>query len=134
MNQLQTIPYNGYGNGQANIGQRDDHELDLADFFEHGGIALHLVSGDGTILHANQAELDLLGFSANEYIGRHIAEFHADRHVIEDILARLKRGEKLQRYPARLRASDTARSRIFGGSRQSRLAAQPARTRGGSHS
>ena len=106
MNQLQTIPYNGYGNGQANIGQRDDHELDLADFFEHGGIALHLVSGDGTILHANRAELDLLGFSANEYIGRHIAEFHADRHVIEDILARLKRGEKLQRYPARLRASD----------------------------
>ena len=32
----------------------DDYE----DFFENGAMALHLVAGDGTILGANQAELD----------------------------------------------------------------------------
>src|SRR3546814_18746641 len=65
-----------------------------------------MVAGDGTILRANQAELDLLGYTREEYVGRHIAEFHADRAAIEDILARLSRGERLDRYEARLRAKD----------------------------
>ena len=43
---------------------------------------------------------------AREYIGHHIAEFHADQPVIEDILARLSGGEKLDKYEARLRAKD----------------------------
>ena len=67
---------------------------------------MHLVSRDGTILRANQAELDLLGFSAEEYVGHAIAEFHADPEVIEEILRRLFAGERLDRYPARLRAKD----------------------------
>lgn len=82
------------------------HELDFEDFFENGGIACHLVGADGTVLRANQAELDLLGYPPEDYIGRPIAEFHADRPVIEDILARLTRGEKLHKHPARLRARD----------------------------
>jgi PAS domain S-box-containing protein len=79
---------------------------DLEDFFENGAVGLHLVAADGTILRANQAELDLLGYTADEYIGRPIAAFHADAHVIRDILQRLSRGETLDRYPARLKAKD----------------------------
>jgi PAS domain S-box-containing protein len=79
---------------------------DLEDFFENGAVALHLVGADGTILRANRAELDLLGYAPGEYIGRNITEFHADRPTINDILARLSRGEKLDRYPARLKAKD----------------------------
>lgn len=79
---------------------------DLEDFFENGAIALHIVGGDGTILRANKAELDLLGYSTEEYIGHHIAEYHVDPPVIDDILARLTRGETIRRYPARLRARD----------------------------
>jgi len=79
---------------------------DLEDFFENGAVGLHLVAADGTILRANQAELDLLGYTADEYIGRHIAEFHADAPVIKDILRRLTRGERLDKYPARLKAKD----------------------------
>lgn len=81
-------------------------QQDLEDFFENNVIALHWVGADGTILRANQAELDLLGYSREEYVGRHIADFHADRATIEEILARLARGEKLDKYPARLRAKD----------------------------
>ncbi|WMT92514.1 PAS domain S-box protein [Pelagibacterium sp. H642] len=79
---------------------------DLEDFFENSAIALHIVGRDGIILRANKAELELLGYTAQEYIGRHIAEFHADAEVIGNILSRLGRGERLDRYPARLRAKD----------------------------
>ncbi len=81
-------------------------EFDFEDFFENGALALHLVGADGTILHANKAELDLLGYSAHEYIGRPIAEFHVNQEAIREILTRLKRGEKLDKCPARLRARD----------------------------
>ncbi|ARP95863.1 histidine kinase [Bordetella genomosp. 13] len=79
---------------------------ELEDFFENSAVALHIVSKDGIILRANQAELDLLGYTSEEYIGRHIAEFHADDHVIQDILERLSCGTPLDRYPARLRSKD----------------------------
>src|SRR4051812_41291 len=64
---------------------------DLEDFFENGAIGLHMVGGDGIILRANKAELQLLGYAPDEYIGRPIAEFHADPATIADILARLSR-------------------------------------------
>jgi PAS domain S-box-containing protein len=79
---------------------------DLEDFFENSAIGLHIVSGEGIILRANKAELSLLGYSADEYVGRHVAQFHADAPVIGDILKRLSCDEKLDRYSARLRAKD----------------------------
>jgi PAS domain S-box-containing protein len=81
------------------IAAAKDNGLDFEDFFENGGIALHLIGADGTILHANSAELELLGITAEEYVGRQIADFHADRHVIEDILARLRRGKGCKNIP-----------------------------------
>ncbi|HYD43868.1 MAG TPA: PAS domain S-box protein [Phenylobacterium sp.] len=79
---------------------------DLEDFFENGAVGLHIVSGEGIILRANQAELDLLGYDAEDYVGRHIAEFHVDAPVIGEILHKLSCGEKLDRRHARLRAKD----------------------------
>ncbi|PZV36274.1 PAS domain-containing protein [Mesorhizobium kowhaii] len=103
------------------LSSEDSRAFDYQDFFENGAVALHLVSADGVILHANEAELDLLGFSAEKYVGRHIAGFYPDRDVIDDILARLTRGEKITRYPARLRPvtdrssmSKSRRAAIFG--------------------
>lgn len=78
----------------------------LEDFFENGSVGLHLVDGQGQILRANRAELELLGYDAAEYIGQPISRFHADPATIEDILSRLSRGETLDKYPARLRAKD----------------------------
>jgi PAS domain S-box-containing protein len=79
---------------------------DILDLFENGAVALHLVAADGTIKIANQAELDLLGFSREEYVGRNIREFHADQDAISEILARLSAGEKVDKFPARLIAKD----------------------------
>jgi PAS domain S-box-containing protein len=79
---------------------------ELAEFFENDTVGLHWVGPDGIILRASQAELDLLGYRREEYIGHNIAEFHADQEVIADILARLSRGETLTNYQARLRCKD----------------------------
>jgi PAS domain S-box-containing protein len=79
---------------------------DFEDLFENGAVALHLVAQDGTILKANRAELELVGYDSHEYVGQHIARFHDDQEAIADILARLNRGEKIDKHPARLRAKD----------------------------
>jgi PAS domain S-box-containing protein len=81
-------------------------QQELTDFFENATVGLHWVGPDGCILWANRAELELLGCTQEQYFGRHIGEFHADPHVISDILARLKRGEELHDYEARLRCKD----------------------------
>ena len=79
---------------------------DIDDFFDNAALSLHWVGPDGTIIRANPFELEFLGYDRHEYEGRHIADFHVDSDVIDDILARLTRGETLQNYPARLRAKD----------------------------
>src|SRR5882724_10686937 len=56
-------------------------QQELTDFIEHASIAMHWVDPDGIILWANHAELEMMGYAREEYIGRHIAEFHVDRPV-----------------------------------------------------
>ncbi len=91
-------------------------QRDLGDFFETASIGLHWVGPDGTILRVNQAELDLLGYTRDDFMGRNIREFHEDRDVIEDILRRLTRGEVLHDYPARLRCKDGSIKHVVIGS------------------
>lgn len=90
----------------ANLDRFSDESNDFIDLFENGALGLHFVGPDGVILNANQAELDLLGYTRAEYIGHHISEFHVDGPVIQDILNRLSRKEVLKNYEARLRAKD----------------------------
>jgi PAS domain-containing protein len=51
---------------------------DMADHLDNGVIGLHWVAADGTILWANQADYEPLGYTHEEYVGHHIGEFHAD--------------------------------------------------------
>ena len=81
-------------------------QAELDDFVENAVVGLHRVGADGTILWANRAELDLLGYTREEYIGRPIADFHADATTIADILRRLSAREELHSYPARLVCND----------------------------
>ncbi|MGH9631484.1 MAG: PAS domain S-box protein, partial [Bryobacteraceae bacterium] len=81
-------------------------EANLRDFIENASVGLHWVGPDGVILWANQTELDLLGYTREEYIGHDIAEFHANEPAIDDLLARLLRGETVREYEARLRSKD----------------------------
>lgn len=91
---------------EEQLRQLQTSERELADFFENVPVGLHWLGPDGTILRANQAELDLLCYTREEYLGRHISEFHVDAVVAEDILQRLAAGEVVTGYEARLRAKD----------------------------
>jgi PAS domain S-box-containing protein len=84
--------------------RRSERELD--DFFENAAVGLHWVGADGTILRVNRAELQMLGYEAGDYLGRNIAEFHADPPTIHDILKCLTSGETLHNREARLRCKD----------------------------
>lgn len=91
--------------------ETEQHELlrlreELADFFENGAMPLHWVGPTGTILRANRAELQLLGYESRDYIGHDIAEFCVDKATIDDLLCRLHAGEVVHAYPARLRCKD----------------------------
>jgi PAS domain S-box-containing protein len=81
-------------------------EEELRDFIENGIEGMHRVGPDGTILFANNAELELLGYTREEYLGRQIREFHVDEPVIDALLQRLARGEAARDYEARLRCKD----------------------------
>jgi two-component system, chemotaxis family, CheB/CheR fusion protein len=81
-------------------------EKNLSDFFENASVALHWVGPGGIILRANHHELEMLGYDHDEYVGRHISEFHVDQAAIADILKRLSAGEVISNYPSQLRCKD----------------------------
>ncbi len=78
----------------------------LEDFFENATVGLHWLSPEGIILRANRTELEMLGYTADEYLGHSIAEFHEDKEVIVDILSRLAAGESINSYEAKMRCKD----------------------------
>ncbi|HWP59416.1 MAG TPA: ATP-binding protein [Candidatus Acidoferrales bacterium] len=75
------------------------------DPFETAPVPIQWLACDGTILRANRAALELLGYKREEYIGRNIADFHVGPNV-DDILRRLSGGEALRGYHATLRCKD----------------------------
>ena len=50
---------------------------DCRQFFDHAPIPVQCLAPDGTVLHANQALLDLLGYAHADYVGLHVSEVHA---------------------------------------------------------
>lgn len=79
---------------------------EFRDFAETALIAARWVAPDGTILWANQAELYLLGYGRDEYVGHRISEFFVDTPVIADMQLRVARGEALRDWAVRARAKN----------------------------
>jgi two-component system sensor histidine kinase VicK len=79
---------------------------ELNDFIENAAIPLQWVDVSGIIVWANKAVLDLLGYTKDEYLNKHISNFHADKKVIEDILHRLINKETLKNYQSQLKAKN----------------------------
>jgi PAS domain S-box-containing protein len=91
---------------RAELAAARQQEREHANFFDNTTLLLHWVGPNGTILRANQAELDLLGYTGAEYVGHHVAEFHLDRPVVDELLGRLNAGEIVRDFPSRLRCKD----------------------------
>jgi PAS domain S-box-containing protein len=97
---------NGFVIHVNDITDKKESERKFRDYFDNATIGLHWVNKDGIVVWANDAELAMLGYSREEYIGHHISEFHADERIINDILTRLSRNESLHEYEAILKCKD----------------------------
>lgn len=78
----------------------------LVEFAKIANMPLHHVDQTGTIVWANNAELKLLGYNRQEYIGQPIAKFHANQATIDDIFNQLTQGNSLSHYRAQLIAKE----------------------------
>jgi PAS domain S-box-containing protein len=87
--------------------QRSRQELaELTDFLENATERLHWLDADGRILWVNRGELRASGFEREEFVGHHISEFHVDPQVAQNMLNRMRSGETLYNYEARLKCKN----------------------------
>ena len=68
---------------------------------------MHWLNGDGTVLWANQTELNVLGYTAEEYIGQPIMNFCPDeKELVLEIFKQLGSGNAIADVPVRFRTKD----------------------------
>ena len=92
-------------------------EQELSDFFENASVGIHWLKEDGTIVRANRAGLDTLGYESSDFLGKKIDECHADPDVAREVMRRVSGGEELSDYPARFRCRDgSVRDMLISGS------------------
>lgn len=81
-------------------------EGELSEFFEHAPIGIHWASSDGTILRVNERELELLGYTRDEYVGRRAREFHTDPLAADRMFAELAAGRSVSNIETTMRCKD----------------------------
>ena len=85
------------------LAQREK-DAELIDFFQNAPIALHWLSGTGHVMWANQTELDVLGYTAEEYIGQPIMKFCPDEEeLVLEMFKTLGSGNVIKDVPVRFR-------------------------------
>ena len=68
---------------------------------------MHWLNGDGTILWANQTELNVLGYTAEEYIGQPLMNFCPDeKELVLEIFKQLGSGNAIADVPVRFRTKE----------------------------
>jgi len=84
--------------------EQREKDAELIDFFQNAPIALHWLSGTGHVMWANQTELDVLGYTAEEYIGQPIMKFCPDEEeLVLEIFKALGSGNTIKDVPVRFR-------------------------------
>lgn len=84
-----------------------ERDQELIDFFQNAPIALHWLGGDGKVMWCNQTELNVLGYTAEEYIGQPIMKFCPDeQELVLEIFKTLGSGKTIKDVPVRFRTKD----------------------------
>ena len=78
----------------------------LDNYLNNCSPSMHTVDEKGIITWANETELNYMGYSEDEYIGKFIGDFHLDEDVLNDILGKLTSFQTVNAHPARLRKKD----------------------------
>jgi PAS domain S-box-containing protein len=77
-----------------------------SDFIDNATIGLHWLDPEGMTVWVNRAELTMLGYDREEYIGQPQIDFYVDRATMADIFDRLLKNESITGYPAQLWRKD----------------------------
>jgi PAS domain S-box-containing protein len=83
-------------------------EYYLSNFFNQAPIGLLWLSPGGVILRANQTQLDLLGYSSDEYLCHFFSESCVEPENARELLARLTARETIHNFSMALRRKDGA--------------------------
>jgi PAS domain S-box-containing protein len=83
-----------------------EREMELTDFLENAVVGLHKIDANGRVTWANRAELDMLGYAPEEFIGRPIADFVVQAGRAASLLERVKSGETLRDEHVQMRCKD----------------------------
>ena len=82
-------------------------EKELVDFLNKAPIAMHWLSGTGHVLWANETEMNVLGYTPEEYIGQPIMKFCPDEEeLVLEIFKTLGSGKTIKDVPVRFRTKD----------------------------
>ncbi len=84
--------------------RRSEHHL--TNFFNHAPIGLVWLSASGTILRANQSQLDLLGYASADYLGQSFNKFCTEPSQGCELLKRLATRETVRNFPMTRRRRD----------------------------
>jgi len=82
-------------------------ERQLDDLFENTPVGLHMLDSNARILRANRAELAILGYAPEEYIGHQITDFFVDLKLANDVKVRLQENKDLNELETSLRCRDS---------------------------
>ncbi len=88
---------------QKSLQSRDE---ELADLLENAPEGIQQTGPDQRIRWANRALLGLLGYTAEEFVGRPLWEFHVHKRVFEEFWAKVMRGEDIYDFEAEIRCKD----------------------------
>src|SRR5438067_12163592 len=105
LNSLHAVTNNDAKNQHAERQLRRS-ERELANIFDNSLVALQWLGPEGQILRANQAQLDLLGYVREDYVGRNFVKSCQDEKGFRDLLGRLQAGETIRDHELRLRCRD----------------------------
>jgi PAS domain S-box-containing protein len=86
---------------------------DIYAMFNNAAIGIHFVNAEGIIIYANQSELDMLGYTPEEYIGHHCGEFQPDTQLLYEMMTRLRRQQTLKNYPAMIKGKHETKYVLF---------------------
>ena len=82
-------------------------DQELLDFLNKAPIAMHWLSATGHVLWANETEMNVLGYTADEYIGQPIMNFCPDeQELVLEIFKTLGTGNTIKDVPVRFRAKN----------------------------
>jgi len=86
------------------------------NFLMNSSVGIHAVSAKGIIVYANQYELDMLGYTEEEYVGQPTSKFQLDEIVLNDMMNRLGNFETLKNYPARVQGKNEIKYILYNSS------------------